>query len=278
MDQLAELTGIIRRLRGENGCPWDRRQTPEKMAVYLVEEAHELMQAISTGNGDHIREELGDVLFQILFIAELYREKGAFSLDEAAAASTGKMIRRHPHVFGDASAEDPEAVRRQWHEIKQRERKAHPPASVMDSVPQSLPPITRAYRISERAVRTGFDWDDAAGVMKKAEEEWREFRTEVRAVERAETGAPDRKKESASAERTALEKASMEFGDLLFTLVNVARMTGVHPDCALSAATRKFEDRFKDMEAAAAASGRAIDQVPRTEKEVLWEEAKTRHP
>lgn len=259
---ISPLDAIIERLRAENGCPWDRKQTPKSIAVYLVEEAHELMQAIEAGDEVDIQEELGDVLFQVLFIAKLFQEKGAFDLNAAAAVCAEKMIRRHPHVFGDGSADTPEAVLRQWHVIKRAERaekNGTADASILDAVPASLPPLARAYRISEKAARTGFDWDGLNGVMEKVEEEWAEFRREIR-----------------SDDDESRHRAAMEFGDLLFTLTNVARHAKFHPDTALVSATRKFEERFRHMEAAT--GGRHIDDVPREEKERMWEEAKKAIP
>ncbi|GBC63713.1 nucleoside triphosphate pyrophosphohydrolase [Desulfonema ishimotonii] len=254
-----ELNEIIQTLRGENGCPWDRKQTPKSIAVYLVEEAHELMHAVENGNSDEICEELGDVLFQVLFIARMFQEKGTFDLEDAARGCAEKMIRRHPHVFGDATVSSAEEVRQQWQQIKRTEKDAGAEnASVLDSVPAKLPPLMRAYRISERAARTDFDWDDIQGVMAKAEEEWGEFRAEVRQDE----------------DGNNREKVALEFGDLLFTLTNVARFARIHPDSALTSATHKFEERFRRMEQVARETGRTIYDMPRDEKERLWDAAK----
>lgn len=261
------LDKIIETLRGENGCPWDKKQTPESICVYLVEEAHELLDAIQSKSPGDICEELGDVLFQVLFIARFFEERGLFSIDAAARKSAEKMIRRHPHVFGEVSLTEAEEVRQQWHDIKKREKNGREAeSSILDAVPRSLPALMRAYRVSERAARTGFDWDDIAGVMEKAEEEWREFRAEVG---RGGGG-------STEGEHPDREKIAMEFGDVLFTLVNVARFARVHPETALARATRKFEERFHHLERSAAESGRDIDAVPREEKEQLWNEAKKR--
>ncbi len=256
--EIKKLDEIIERLRGENGCPWDRQQTAAKMAVYLVEEAHELMQAVESGHTDEICEELGDVLFQVLFIAKLFQEKGQFDIEAAAARSREKMIRRHPHVFGDSDADTPEKIRTQWHQIKMQEKNNLEKKSVLDSVPASLPPLMRAYRISERAARMDFDWDDISGVMKQTESEWAEFQAEV----------------AGNRDGSNLDKMAMEFGDLLFTLVNVARLGRIHPDTALNASTHKFERRFRHMEKVAAESGRKMDEIPRDEKEQMWEKAK----
>jgi tetrapyrrole methylase family protein/MazG family protein len=254
--------GNIASLRSETGCPWDRKQTPESIAVYLIEEAHELLAAIESGNTEDICEELGDVLFQVLFIAKFFEEKGLFDIEAAARKSAEKMIRRHPHVFGDVTITETEAVRRQWHEIKKQEKNGRS-GSVLDSVPRNMPALMRAYRISERAARTGFDWDDMGGVMDKVEEEWSELKAEI-----GKNGVEPSRSEQRR------EQIALEFGDVLFTLVNVARFARIHPESALVSATQKFERRFHHLEQTAEATGRDIDAVPRQEKEQLWNQAK----
>lgn len=258
VDRLGE---IIRILRGENGCPWDRKQTPRKMALYLIEEAHELLAAIDDDDPEAVREELGDVLFQILFIATMYQEKGQFRLEDAARTSREKMVRRHPHVFGGESAEDTEAVRRRWHAIKMAEKGNQDKKSVLDAVPRSLPAFMRAYRVAERAARTGFDWDNLAGVMEKVEEEWAELKAALAEAE----GSGDEK---------LREAVAMEFGDLLFTLANVARFAKIHPETALAGSNRKFERRFRHMEAAAAGLEKKLEELTPAEFDNLWETAK----
>lgn len=261
---IQQLDKIIESLRSENGCPWDKKQTPESIGLYLIEEAHELLEAIESGDPANICEELGDVLFQVLFIAKLCEEKGQFSVETAAQKSAEKMIRRHPHVFGDVTITETEAVRQQWHEIKKQEKSGRSTASsLLDSVPRNMPALMRAYRISERAARTGFDWDDISDVMGKVEEEWSELKAEIGEKD-ADTAPSDNHQ----------ERIALEFGDVLFTLVNVARFAQIHPETALVSATRKFEKRFHHLERAAAQSGRDIDAVPRDEKEQLWVQAK----
>lgn len=256
---------LIEKLTGENGCPWDRKQTPRTLAVYLIEEMYELVDAIQSGRPDDVCEELGDVLFQILFVAHLYGKDGHFDLKEAARRNTEKMIRRHPHVFGQETAETSEDVRKRWHSIKKEEKNHSGSAKgLLDSIPSGLPALLRAYRISERAARAGFDWKTISDVMEKVEEEWSEFKFEVDAVSRSgcEQG-PEAK-----------EKLSLEFGDVLFTLVNVARFAKLHPETSLSDSTRKFEKRFKHMEKALSREGRQIDAVSYAELNALWEKAK----
>ncbi len=252
------LLNLIATLRGENGCPWDRKQTPVSMGVYLAEETFELIDAIQRDDPAAVCEELGDVLFQAFFIAWLYQEAGRMKIETVLAENLAKMVRRHPHVFGDGRAETPEAVRIQWDAIKRREKGAGPRRSVLDSIPAGMPALLRAWRVSQRAVAMGFDWADGRAVMRQAEDEWREFQEELA-------------KPQGDADRA---EVAMEFGDLLFTLVNVARVSRIHPETALTAAIDKFQARFRYMEAAAAAAGKSLDQLPREEMEVLWEKAK----
>lgn len=253
------LEGVMRLvecLLGENGCPWDRKQTPGTLTVYLVEEVFELVDAIESEDPAAVCEELGDVLFQLVFVARLFEQAGHFSMEDAIRRNTEKMIRRHPHVFSDAQATTAEGVRQRWREIKKAEKGKKQGVSVLDSVPAKLPALLRAYRVSERAAQTGFDWDDLKGVMEKVKEEWAEFSEAAVEIEQ---------------DRSAAE---MEFGDLLFTMVNLARLAKIHPERSLSRAVRKFERRFREMEQMAGQAGREIDAVPRQEKEALWEAAK----
>jgi tetrapyrrole methylase family protein/MazG family protein len=254
IEKLLRLIRLIERLRGENGCPWDRIQTAKSMAIYLLEEVHELVDAIETENPDEICEELGDVLFHIFFMARLSEEEGFFNIGDVAELNEEKMIRRHPHVFGSDSAENAGEVRKHWHAIKKEEKNHIKHQSVLDSVPGGLSALMRAYRISERAARTGFDWDNIEGVMRKAEEEWLEFQSAVNNKNMAEI--------------------SVEFGDVLFTLTNVARFAAIHPETALKDSIRKFETRFRKMEKTVAESGRSLDAVSRDELDMLWEEVK----
>ena len=252
------LIDLIATLRGENGCPWDRKQTPQTIMIYLVEEVYELFEAIESGSPEQICEELGDVFFQILFIAGLFKESGDFDIEDVARVITEKMIHRHPHVFGNDVVNDAEDVKKRWQKLKMKEKNHAGQNSVLDSVPSKLPALMRAYSIAERAAGTGFDWDDISGVMRQAEEEWSELKTELSVAE----GKGNR------------DKVAMEFGDVLFTLVNVARFAKIHPETALADSTMKFEKRFKYMEKKASESGRVFPAVSRDEKESLWEQAK----
>ncbi len=250
---------LVDKLRGENGCPWDRQQTPRTMAVYLIEEVYELVDAIESGKPDEIRGELGDVLFQIVFIAGLYQEMGYFNFQDVADNNTDKMIRRHPHVFGEGTIDDAEEVKQQWHRIKNGENSAAEKTSVLDSIPVKLPALMRAYRISERAAGKGFEWDNITDVIKKTEEEWSEFRSELSLAE--ETGGNR-------------DRVALEFGDILFTLVNVARFARIHPEMALICSVRKFEKRFRHMEQVLSERGKDLDSTSMDELSDLWEVAK----
>lgn len=258
-ERLEALFHLIATLRGENGCPWDRKQTPGSMAGYLAEEVFELIDAIEKDDAEAVADEMGDVLFQVFFIAALYQEAGRLDLATVLARNVAKMVGRHPHVFGDAKADNPEAVRVQWEQIKRREKTAGDDPSVLGDVPAGLPPLLRAWRVSQKAVAVGFEWDDLAAVMAQAEDEWGEFQAELAA---------------AATEGAGRDKVALEFGDLLFTLVNVARRAGIHPETSLTAAIQKFEARFRHMEDAVAAAGGRLDQVPRPEMERLWQAAK----
>jgi MazG family protein len=237
------LIELIEILRGDNGCPWDKKQTPKTIALYVIEEIYELFDAIATGNPDEICEELGDVLFQIFFIARLYQEKGLFSIKDVTRLNVEKMTRRHPHVFGKESVQSTETIKRA------------PDTSMLDTVPVRLPALMRAYRISERAARTGFDWPDLSGVLQKVEEEWSELKSALTTNDKDQT--------------------ALEFGDVLFTLMNVARFIRVHPELALAASTQKFVRRFKRMEKVAAEKGRKFNSLTPEEMDVLWEAAKS---
>jgi len=253
------LIKLIEKLRGENGCPWDKKQTPRSMALYLMEELYELLDAMEKGDPDDVCEELGDVLFHIFFIARLFEETGKFNIEDVAARNIEKMTRRHPHVFGSTPLESAEEVKRQWHTIKTSEKKSAPDGSLLDSLPSKLPALMRAYRISERVAKAGFDWNDMHGVLSKVEEEWNELKSAIKADDNA--GLNQR-------------NVSLELGDLLFTLVNVARFAHIHPETALSDATKKFEARFRELEILLAAAGKTLAALSLKEMDLFWEKAK----
>ena len=252
---MERITQLIKRLRGKNGCPWDKKQTPKTLSTYLIEEVHELVAAISEDDVAEIRNELGDVAFQVLFIAELYREKGAFDWEQVITENVRKMEGRHPHVFGDVKVSSVEEVKKNWDKIKANEKEHAKNVSLTESVPASLPALMRAYRISERAAGEGFDWDDLSGVMDKVEEEWAELKQAVKAKKN--------------------DEISLEFGDLLFTIVNVARFLKIHPEDALKDATGKFEKRYLHMKQDLSDKGMSLDILGREEKDTYWDKAKS---
>lgn len=252
------LIQLIETLRGADGCPWDKKQTSRSMAPYLLEEAYELLDAIERENPDDVCEELGDVLFQVFFIARLFQEAGKFSIQDVALRNTQKMTRRHPHVFGPTRLESAEEVKELWRTIKAAEKKTDPQGSLLDSLPDKLPALMRAYRISERVAGAGFDWEDMEGVLTKVEEEFGELKAAIR-------------KGEADLNR---REVSLEFGDLLFALVNVARFARIHPETALADATRKFQARFRQMEKLLAEAGQTIDTLSPQELDGYWEKAK----
>ncbi len=224
------------------------------MTVYLIEEVYELVDAIEKDESGEICEELGDVLFHILFIAAIFKARGAFDMEDVAGAVADKMVRRHPHVFGDKVANTVDEVKNRWHRIKKREKEGNGPQSVMDSVPRGIPALIRAYRLTERASRVGFDWPDLAGVLEKTGEEVTELKDAIK-----------------KGDNTAVAD---ELGDVLFTLVNLSRFLKVHPDTALFDAVAKFETRFRYMEETLAKTGSTVEDVDFETIDTLWEEAK----
>lgn len=254
------LEALVAALRGQNGCPWDKKQTSRSMAIKLLEETYEIVDAISKGEADGVCEELGDVLFHIFFIACLFEEEGRFGIKDVTDGITQKMIRRHPHVFGDRLVDSAEDVKQQWHVIKQDEKMEEPSVSVLDSVPRMQPALMRAHRISDKAAREGFDWEDLPGVMEKVDEELAELKDAF-----AEDTGKDGNKQA----------VQLEFGDLLFTMVNVARFLGINPEAALMESTDKFERRFRYMERKIRDSHRKMSEVEQKEKDEIWEDVKS---
>jgi MazG family protein len=252
---LDRLTELVDRLRGPDGCPWDRVQTPRSLAGYLIEEAAEAAQAIVEEGAAAACAELGDLLFQILFIARIYEGQGEFSLADAAEAARAKMIGRHPHVFGRLRLETPEAVLVNWAKLKRAENGAE--NGVLDSVPRGLPGLLRAHRLSQRAATVGFDWDGPRAVLAKVEEELAELKAHL-----AET----------TAGRT--EPVAEELGDLFFSLANLARHLRLNAEEVVQAANAKFQRRFQALEADFRGQGRDPAQATAAELDSAWEKAK----
>jgi ATP diphosphatase len=255
---LAKLLELVARLRAPDGCPWDREQHLPDVRAYLLEEAHELAAAIDTGDPAELRGELGDLLFQAAFVARLAEEAGWFTAAQAIDGVHGKMVARHPHVFGDETAADADAVRQAWERRKLREEPGR--ASLLAGVPVSLPALLGAYRLTQKAAGVGFDWPDAASVFAKIEEEIAELR------EAAGRGGPGGK-----GDRAAMQE---EIGDLLFTVANLARKWDLDPEAALAATNRKFRYRFGKVEEGLAARDKSPADATLEEMDALWEAAK----
>ncbi len=265
-DPLDRLRRLVARLRGPDGCPWDREQTLADLRAYLIEEVHEAAAAIDDDDPPALGEELGDVLFLVVFAAELLRERGGAGIAEVARAAEAKMVSRHPHVFGDEQAHDAAAVRKVWGQRKRAERDAsegEPGAgSALDGVPASLPTLLKAYRMTQKAADLGFDWPEVDGVLAKIEEELGEVREAIAEhqgdLERGEAGGSegDRAKSGDGAGGAGPDRGRDrlrdELGDLLFTAANLARHLHIDPDAALAGANRRFRDRFGRMESALA--------------------------
>jgi len=274
-ERFQKLMDLMAALRAPNGCPWDRKQTHESLKPYLLEETYEVLETIDQQDRTKLPEELGDVLLQVLFHSQIAAEAGAFTIDEVMEQLADKLIRRHPHVFPNGS-NDPipanaDQVLAKWEDIKRAERQAAGrPESVLDGVPQTLPALLRAYQIQARASRVGFDWThNQAGfdqVLNKIEEEIRELRMALR--------LPPSEGETS----TRQQEIAAEFGDVLFSLVNLARFVKVNPEDTLRQAINRFVKRFQFIEQQAAQSGRAVGDLSLDEMNRLWEEAKTKHP
>ncbi len=258
MEKLSTALEIIKTLRNpDKGCPWDRQQTPISMWKCLIEEIYELRDAILEDNPEDILEEVGDVLFQLLFISELYNEKKEFDIFDAIEKVSAKMIRRHPHVYGNEKFDTKNELIEKWESIKKEEKKEAGKTldeSVLDSVPTGMPSLLRCHKVSSSAVKAGFDWDHIDEVLEKVREELEEFEQAVQAN----------------------DKAAMadELGDILFTLVNVARFVGIHSETALAGSIDKFERRYRYMEQLLGEQNICLKDLSKKEKEELWCKAK----
>ncbi len=254
MSEMDRLTQIMDRLRGPDGCPWDREQTYETLATFLLEETYEVIDAMRAGVPAAHREELGDLLFQIVFQCRIASERGEFDIESVMQEIGDKIVRRHPHVFGDARLGTADQVLRQWEQIKVEERRGKPDGSMFGSIPPALPALLKALRISSKAERVGFGWPDLKGLLEKCDEETDEMRRALR-----------------SRKREAIQE---EIGDLLFTIVNVARHAGIDPELALQDANRKFVDRFRYVEERLRKEGLETAPGNRGRMKALWVEAK----
>ncbi|MBP1596281.1 MAG: MazG family protein [Acidobacteria bacterium] len=257
---IQKLADLVARLRGESGCPWDREQTRETLKPMLIEEAYEVLDALDDPDPMELKEELGDLLFQVVFHAQIAKEKGEFDLADVIDRLHEKMIRRHPHVFGGASLPTAGDVLRNWEDIKAGERGTQSTylpeseKSLLDGIPSKLPALHEAYQITAKAARVGFDWPDLDGILDKLREETAEL--------------------SSAAAGNDRDQLAQEVGDLLFVVVNVARFLGIDPETALRRCNRKFGRRFRYVESAIKKQGREMRSASLEEMDALWEEAK----
>lgn len=286
-----DLVALMSRLRSPEGCPWDREQTYATLAPMLLEEAYEAFEAVEEARGGRpaeLRDELGDLLFQIVFYSQVARERGEFTIDEVIEAIHSKMVRRHPHVFGDASVRDNEELLRNWEAMKAEEKRAAGKASesaeesLLDGVSKRLPALMEAHQIATKAARVGFDWQRLEDIFDKLHEEIDELRDAIK----EQRAAQEAKAEASSSRSGAGEAAGAlaeeddgrvrgELGDVLFAVANIARHLNVEPEAALKLTNRKFRRRFRHVERGMAARGRAPGEATLDEMEALWQEAKT---
>jgi len=264
----SDLIKLMQRLRSPDGCPWDREQTYATLAPMLLEEAYEAFEAVEDAREGHpndLRDELGDLLFQIVFYAQVAKERGDFSIDDVTSAIHAKMVRRHPHVFGDTSANDTATVLRNWEAMKQDERQASGKSereeSLLDGVSSKAPALMEAHQLSTKAARVGFDWKELEDIFAKLEEEIGELRSAIQT-------------HSASNNEADHTRVREELGDLLFAVTNIARHLKVEPEAALKVTNRKFRRRFHYIEKKLRERGQTFDTTTLDEMEALWQEAK----
>lgn len=264
-DRFEKLVQIMATLRGPDGCPWDKQQDFNSLKPMLVEEVYEVLEAIDNVDFDGLSEELGDLLLHVVFHAHLAKETGKFDIGTVIDKISEKLIRRHPHVFGNESASTPEEVIRNWEAIKAQEKaeklKHRTPEqrSLLEGIPSKLPAIHEAHQISSRAARVGFDWPDIEGIFAKLQEEVGELKEVI----------------SDAGEETRRDRLEDEIGDMLFVIVNIARFLKIDSESALKRANRKFKTRFRHMEAELAKEGKSLEQTSPAEMESLWQKAKS---
>jgi MazG family protein len=261
----AKLAAVMARLRAPGGCPWDREQTHSTLRTYLIEEAYEVLDALDSRDDSKFSEELGDLLLQVLFHAQIAAEERRFSINDVIREIHDKMIRRHPHVFGTTRAKTSAEVLRNWELLKKEERRAKSDDSVeakaahslLDGVPHTIPALLEAFQLTRKAARIGFDWDNVEGIFEKLQEESAELREVLR------------KKDSA-------DRIESELGDILFVAVNLFRFLNVDPEIALHKASAKFTRRFREMEKIAREQGTTLSEIPRPQLDALWDQSKQR--
>lgn len=253
-DSFYKLVALMARLRSPDGCPWDLKQTPETLKPYLIEECYEVIDALDEHDPNKVKEELGDLLFQILFHARIAEEKNRFSIQDVIEGIHSKMVRRHPHVFGDVPVRDDKDVIANWEEIKKKEKGTEERQSLMEGVPRHLPSLLRAHSLQERAARVGFDWKNLDEALPKLDEEMAEFKESLKTKDAA-----------------AIEE---ELGDIFFMLVNISRFLEVNPEDALRKTISKFIHRFRYIEEKAADAGKSLNDMTLDEMEAFWQESK----
>lgn len=257
MSQFHTLIEIMARLRSSGGCPWDREQTHQSLKPYLIEETYEVIDALESGTDADIAEELGDLMLQVVFHAQIAKEEGRFTIEDVVMAISEKLIRRHPHVFGDVKASTSEQVLVNWQKIKIQEKsKQSQKTSILSGVPRHLPALHRAQQLQEKAARAGFDWENISDVANKVQEEVQEFLSAYQNENR--------------------EHCVEEFGDLLFALVNLARFLNINPEEALTQCNNKFQKRFSYIESELQKQGKTPPESTLSEMDALWEQAKTK--
>lgn len=250
-----DLVAVMARLRDpQAGCPWDLEQTPQTLKKYVIEEAYEVVEAIDGAKPEALREELGDLMLQVVFLSQLAAERGQFTVGDVCRGITEKLVRRHPHVFGDTVVDGTDQVLANWEQIKRSEKGYEDRRSILDGIPAGLPALMRAMEVSKRVVRVGFEWPSISEVLDKLDEELAELRAEISAGDR--------------------ERAAEELGDTFFSLVNVARHLHVDAEESLRQMTHRFAARFRQIEVHAAATGRAVQDLSLAEMEEAWQAAK----
>ena len=270
------FVATIEALRAPDGCPWDREQTHHSIAHNMIEEAYEAVDAIESNSIAHVREELGDVLLQVVLHCQIAADEGEFTIDDVCRDVNEKMIRRHPHVFGEAAAANANEVLGLWDQVKLAEGKTEgqeagdAPAGLLDGVPKNFPALMQAQKVSRKAAAAGFEWDDVEGVWEKVAEEISELKAAYAAAPKTSDG-----KVLKEADPTAAEAVELEVGDVLFAMVNVARKMGINAENALRATCMKFRTRWSFMEGAAWGMGKRIEDLSMEELEQLWAAAKT---
>lgn len=260
-----KLVEIMAKLRGPDGCPWDKQQDFDSLKPMLVEEVYEVLEAVENNDSDGLSEELGDLLLHVVFHAQLGKETGQFDIDTVIGKISDKLVRRHPHVFGSETASTPEEVIKNWEAIKAQEKaeklKNRTPEQrgLLEGIPSKLPALHEAHQISARAARVGFDWPDVNGIFDKLQEEVRELQEVI-----SSSGSEDKR-----------DRLEDEIGDMLFVIVNIARYLKIDSESALKRANRKFKSRFQYMEKELAGQGKTLDQTSLDEMEALWQKAKS---